>query len=76
MPIRIRTNKGKAVTLDETANFVEITNDRKQVAAVIYTDANGVVVVTSPGDKYFDKYCRLFNVEGLPKTQEIDHVLH
>lgn len=69
--IRVRATDGKAYKLNDSARFVEICDDKGNLAAVVFLKDNGEVSVVSIEDKEFYKYTKAF---GLKPTTVIDHI--
>lgn len=58
MPIFLRTLQGHSIPVPKEATFVEIRSADNRLAAVVFNNANGVVVVAKPGDKEFNNYAQ------------------
>ncbi len=73
MPLRIRTDTNKVITLDAKAKFLEVVADDGCLCSVVYIDAYGMTMVEHPGDAMFDKYVKLFGIKKYAtRTIEVD----
>lgn len=68
MPIALRDLQGRAIPLPIEARFIEVQSNDRRLAAVIFTDKEGVVIVSKPGDSEFEAYA---NGVGLVAARHI-----
>lgn len=64
--LRIRDRTGKTAEIQEQFRFVEICDNRGDIAKLLYTDDAGAVKVIGAGEPEALRYAQLFNVNFCP----------
>jgi hypothetical protein len=73
--LRLRHTTGEVVELPPTARFIELIDEDKKVALLVYRDDKGICHVVRPGDSEAVRYAKLYGATFCPRFIDLDQRL-
>lgn len=70
--LQLRHTTGEVLELPATARFIELIDEDKKVALLVYRDDKGICHVIRPGDSEAVRYGKLYGVTFCSRFVDLD----